>query len=253
MSSEYNLGLVALSYLLSVFGSYTALKLATGIPGTSGRLFWFWLVGSAFALGGGAVWAMHFVGMLAYNTPLDFGYSLPMTLLSLVLAVFVVGLGLFVVGKRPGSLIHLVLAGTITGCGVAVMHYTGMAAMVMPGSMSYEPTLFLVSILIAVGAAICALWLAFNVDGFRLQLLSAMVMGVAVCGMHYTGMAAMHMNYGLPATLTLQDLQYEAAIDSDIMATLIAFVAAGVLVALLLGTREGLSQQRRLAALRIDR
>ncbi|MFK4751197.1 MHYT domain-containing protein [Oceanobacter antarcticus] len=253
MASEYNLALVALSYCISVLGSYTALKLAKGMATSRPENLWFWVVGSAFALGGGGVWAMHFVGMLAFDTPVDFGYDLGMTLASLVLAVVVVGLGLYVVGRNPDSLMRLLSAGLITGLGVASMHYTGMEAMVMPGEMIYDPALVGASILIAVGASICALWLAFNVHTLMLRILSAMVMGVAVCGMHYTGMAAMHMNYSHSPADSLSLLQYKATLDPGVLAVLIAVVVVALLLSLLVGTMEGLKEQERRVSLRIDR
>ncbi|MDO6805300.1 MHYT domain-containing protein, partial [Wenyingzhuangia sp. 1_MG-2023] len=112
-----------------------------------------------------------------------------MTLVSLLLAGVVVGLGLLIVGRNPDSLPRLLGAGLVTGLGVASMHYTGMEAMVMPGDMIYDPALVGASVLIAVGAAICAFWLSFNIHTFMMRSISSIIMAVAVCGMHYTGMA----------------------------------------------------------------
>jgi len=250
--SDYNLGLVALSYLLSVLGSYTALKLAAGMIHAEAKQRWPWMIGAAFALGGTGIWAMHFVGMLALNTPLDFGYDPLLTFASLILAVAVIAVGLFVVAIKPQSLAALLLAGTITGLGVATMHYTGMAAMIMPGSMTHATPLVIVSVLIAVGAAICALWLALHVSDTRLRVVSALIMGVAVCGMHYTGMAAMKLDFGLPQQLTLSDLQYQSAIGADTMAILIAVVAVASSIALWLGTYSQFRKLERDKALMVN-
>ncbi len=240
---NYNLALVALSYALSVFGSYTALTLASAIPLTD-RKSPGWLIGAAFALGGTGIWAMHFVGMLAFKTPLDFGYDLTLTLASLAIAVVVVGIGLLVVSRNPSSVVALVLAGVITGLGVATMHYTGMAAMVMPGSMSHDAALVVASVFIAVSASIVALWLAFNVTTTMMRVFSALIMGVAVCGMHYTGMYAMNFDFGLAQQLSLADLQYQSSVDAGVLAMLIAVVGFGGSMALFLGTRESLKQLR---------
>lgn len=239
--SDYNLVLVGLSYCVSVLGSYMALKLASALPDAEGPLFWRWLAGSAFALGGAGIWSMHFLGMLAYQTPVDFGYDPLMTALSFVVAVGVVGLGLFVVAKRSNHLGALIGAGTITGLGVAVMHYTGMEAMLMPGEMKYDLPIVIASVMIAIGAAIVALWLAFNVTQLSWRIFSAMVMGIAVCGMHYTGMAALHLNYDFAGNTGLEMLQYESALDETLMSVLIALYVVGFMAALWIGTLKSLT------------
>lgn len=193
MESSYNLFLVALSFVVSVMGSYTALQLATGIPGSRGKSFWLWLIGAAVALGGCGIWAMHFIAMLAYQLPMEVAYDTGLTILSMLIAVIVVGAGFFIVGRSGGKLLLLLLAGLITGLGVASMHYMGMAAMQMPGEIVYDNTLVGISVVIAVVASIVALWLAFNLRGNWQRIGSAVVMGIAVCGMHYTGMAAASM------------------------------------------------------------
>ena len=111
----------------------------------------------------------------------------------MLIAVVVVGIGLLIVGFARQTWRNLILAGTFTGIGVAAMHYTGMEAMRLPARMSYTPQLFAVSVVIAIVAATAALWAALRLHGTRATLGAAVIMGVAVSGMHYTGMAAMHM------------------------------------------------------------
>lgn len=202
MHSEhsYNFFLVALSFFVSVFGSYVALTLIQAVRSSTAGAKIPWIIASAFALGGGAIWTMHFIGMLAYDMGMPVSYNAALTLASLIIAVLVVGLGIWVVGSSDKSTPRLIIAGVLTGLGVASMHYTGMAAMNGVSSMSYEPFWFSVSIIIALVAATAALWLAFNLEG-QLKLLGAsIVMGIAVCGMHYTGMYGMIMTHN-PATL----------------------------------------------------
>jgi len=187
---SYDMTLVALSYVISVFGAYTALQLAIGIPAAQGRSMVGWLVGAALAMGGGAIWSMHFIGMLAYEVSMPVAYDPVITLVSAIIAVAVTGVGLFVVGRGEASAAKLLIGGVFTGLGVAGMHYAGMAAMIMPADLSYDPLLFSLSIVIAAVAATVALWLAFNLRGNLQRFGSAFVMGAAVCGMHYTGMAA---------------------------------------------------------------
>jgi len=191
---HYEPFLVALSYVISVFGSYTALQLAIAIP--QGRT---WgavigsVIGAAVAVGGGAIWSMHFIGMNAADLGIPVAYDPVLTITSLILSILAPALGLFIVGRSDGGPINLPLGGLLTGLGVALMHYTGMAAMIMPATISYDITLFWASIVIAVVAATVALWLAFNLRGNLQRFGSAFVMGVAVCGMHYTGMYALKL------------------------------------------------------------
>lgn len=187
--------LVALSYLISVLGSYTALQLAIAIPQARDRQAALgWVIGAAVALGGGAIWSMHFIAMNAADMGMPVSYDAALTIASLIMAIVASGVGLYVVGRGEGSTGKLLIAGVLTGLGVALMHYTGMAAMVMQAQISYDDTLFYASLAIAVVAATVALWLAFNLRGNLQRFGSALVMGVAVCGMHYTGMYAVEMS-----------------------------------------------------------
>ena len=180
--------LVALSVLIATAASYTALDLAGRMRATSGWTARAWLVTAALAMGGG-IWSMHFVAMLAFSLPgLEVGYDLRLTLVSLALPIFVTALG-FLVADRPGAgPVALGLSGLVMGLGIAGMHYTGMAAMRMPADLRYDRLWVAVSILIAVGASIAALWLSFRQVGLGQRLLAAGVMGIAVSGMHYAAM-----------------------------------------------------------------
>lgn len=191
---QYEPLLVVLSYVISVLGSYTALQLAIAIPQARDRLAALgWVAGAAVALGGGAIWSMHFIAMNAADMGMPVAYDASLTGASLAMAIAASGFGLYVVGRGEGSTNKLLIGGTLTGLGVALMHYTGMAAMIVPAKISYDTTLFNLSLVIAVVAACVALWLAFNLRGNLQRFGSALVMGVAVCGMHYTGMFAVKM------------------------------------------------------------
>jgi NO-binding membrane sensor protein with MHYT domain len=195
--------LVVLSYVISVLGSYTALRLAVAIPQAPDRMSALgWTLGAAIALGGGAIWSMHFIAMNAADMGVPVAYDATLTFTSLALAILAPGIGLYMVGRGQGSAVKLLIAGVATGLGVALMHYTGMAAMIMPATITYDPALFNLSLGIAVAAATVALWLAFNLRGNLQRFGSAFVMGVAVCGMHYTGMYAVQMEHGANAGTT---------------------------------------------------
>jgi PAS domain S-box-containing protein len=133
---------------------------------------------------------MHFIGMLAFVMPMPVGYDLGLTLLSLGIAIGVTGFGFFTIGTREVTAPEFILSGIFMGIGIISMHYTGMAAMRMPADIRYDRVLVALSVLIAIGASIAALWLAFRTTVSWQQLLAAVIMGFAVSGMHYTGMAA---------------------------------------------------------------
>jgi len=191
---HYEPFLVALSYVISVFGSYTALQLAIAIPqGRSWGAVIGSVIGAAVAVGGGAIWSMHFIAMNAADLGMPVTYDPVLTFASLIFGILAPAIGLFIVGRSDGGPLNLPLGGVLTGAGVALMHYTGMAAMIMPAKISYDPTLFWAANAIAIVAATVALWLAFNLRGNLQRFGSAFVMGIAVCGMHYTGMYALKL------------------------------------------------------------
>lgn len=190
---SYNLFLVGLSYFIAAFGSYTGLQLVRGIRTAAPNQVAKWIISASFALGGGAIWAMHFIGMIAYDMGMPVTYDPLMTAGSLVIAIAVVGLGLYLLSTRPQSIPMLLIAGVIAGCGVSSMHYAGMEAMITAADMTYDTFIVSISILIGIVAATAAFWLAFNLEGTLQMLMASLVMAIAVCGMHYVGMAAMVM------------------------------------------------------------
>jgi NO-binding membrane sensor protein with MHYT domain len=199
IQTSYNTFLVVLSFLVATFGSFTALQITNSIKEHKSNHFIGWVIAAAFALGGGGIWTMHFIGMLAYQTPMDMGYDPTLTFISLIAGVLAVGVGLYIATVGNLTIIRLLGAGMFTGLGVAGMHYLGMGAMVMNGAMTYNNNIVIVSLVIAVVAATVALWLAVNLKGTLMMFGSAIVMAVAVCGMHYTGMYAMTMTHDMNA------------------------------------------------------
>lgn len=181
--------LVALSVAIAVAASYTALDLAGRVRATAGWARIIWLATAALAMGGG-IWSMHFVGMLAFRLPLPTAYDLGLTALSLAIAVLVTGLGFAVTGQPGTGPRGIVLGGLLMGGGIVAMHYVGMAAMRMPAGLRYDGLLVAASVVIAIVAATTALWLARRDAALVEQLVAAVIMGLAIAGMHYTGMAA---------------------------------------------------------------
>jgi PAS domain S-box-containing protein len=185
----YDPYLVALSIAVACLASYTALDLGSRISGSRQWARLAWVATAATAMGGG-IWSMHFIGMLAFIMPMSVSYDVGQTLLSLVVAIGVTGFGFFMIGTRRVTGLEFTLSGIFMGIGIVSMHYTGMVAMRMPADIRYDPILVTLSGLIAIGASIVALWLAFSAAITWQRLLSAIVMGSAISGMHYTGMAA---------------------------------------------------------------
>ena len=234
MASNYNLSLVLLSFVLAVFASYTALDLGAKERTTSGPARFFWLLGGSAAMGVG-IWSMHFVAMLAFQLSLPVNYQVGQTLLSLVYALAASGLALWLLGSSQSHLLSLLSGGIIMGLAIASMHYTGMAAMQVQAVMTFNPWLVALSILIAVLASLAALWLAFYFQTARVEELhwpkigSAVVMGLAISGMHYTGMAATSFR---PAP-HLDAIT--AGINPNLLATMIAVATVFLLALTLIG------------------
>ncbi|WCN84445.1 MHYT domain-containing protein [Micromonospora sp. LH3U1] len=193
---EYGWITPTLSYALSVLGSILGLVCAGRIrtARTSGQRVWWGLL-SAWALGGTAIWAMHFMAMLGFAVDgTRIRYDVPLTVASTAIAVVAVGIGLAIVGTGQLNPVRLIAAGIFTGAGVASMHYTGMAAMRLNGSLGYDTLRVALSVVIAVVASTVALWLAMTVRRGLAIFASALVMGVAVNGMHFTGMSALSVH-----------------------------------------------------------
>ena len=184
------------AYLLAFLGSFFGL-LCTGRARTArtrGRRNR-WLIIAAFSIGGGGIWLMHFTAMLGFDVPASpVRYSITMTLVSFVLAVLTVGTGLMIVGHGRRRALKTIAAGILTGVGVLAMHFTGMEGLHVSGVMHYNTTLSAASAVIALVASTVALWFATSVSGWWPTAGAAAVMGAAVCGMHYTAMAAMSVH-----------------------------------------------------------
>jgi NO-binding membrane sensor protein with MHYT domain len=222
---SYGLLTPGLAVAMSFLGAFLGLRCTTRARAYSGATRARWLVLASISIGATGIWVMHFIAMLGYTIPgQTIRYNVPITIGSMLLAVGVVCVGLFIVGfgrasfggngfaragtghgsPGHGSPGHasfgragtrrLLLAGLITGIGVASMHYTGMAALEVPLRMTYNPALVGLSAIIAIVASTVALWATLRLRGIWSTFGAALILAVAVSGMHYTGMAAMHMS-----------------------------------------------------------
>lgn len=193
MTATYNPYLVVLSAMIAILASYTALELAGRVTSSQGFTRKLWLMGGAIAMGTG-IWSMHFIAMLAFSIPIFISYNLLIVLISLIAAILASRRALLIISRPQPSEATLLGGSTSMGIGIAIMHYTGMAAMQMPATVRYRPGLFLLSVVIAVVVSFVALKLSIK---FRKRtglqwskLATATIMGGAVLSMHYTGMTA---------------------------------------------------------------
>jgi len=195
LSGFYDPALVLVSLLVAVLASYTALNLAERVSSAAGAAARWWVAGGALAMGTG-IWSMHFIGMLAFRLPIPLGYDLGITLLSWLLPIAVSAAALWLLGGRQLRWPALAGAAVLLGLGINAMHYVGMAALRMDPGIVYDPGWVAASVVIAIVAAGAALWIGFHLRGahaakvWRYRALAAGVMGLAIVGMHYTGMAA---------------------------------------------------------------
>jgi len=181
----YGLLTPGLAFIMSCLGAFLGLRCTQRAR---------WLLLGGVSIGATGIWSMHFIAMLGFTIPgQTIHYNVPVTILSLLVAVGIVCAGLLIVGFGEITLGRLLVSGFITGLGVATMHYMGMAAMRMSGRITYDPGIFIVSVVIAVVAATAALWAALRLEGVGSTVGAAFIMAIAVSGMHYMGMAAMRM------------------------------------------------------------
>ncbi|MCM3702111.1 bifunctional diguanylate cyclase/phosphodiesterase [Paenibacillus macerans] len=193
MEGSYNYYIVALSVAIAILASYSALSIAAKISFSDGKMKLFWLLGGSLVMGSG-VWSMHFVGMLAFHLHVPMKYDPWLTLLSMGASVASSFIVFYITMPNDVKRYLIAIGGLMMGAGIVTMHYIGMEAMVMPVKLSYDKTLWALSVVIAIAASYAALFLFLR---FRSQKasswpkwLSAVVMGFAICGMHYTGMRA---------------------------------------------------------------
>ncbi|WP_152222388.1 bifunctional diguanylate cyclase/phosphodiesterase [Pseudomonas sp. SCB32] len=240
---SYDPSLVLISLCVAVLASYTALDLAGRIVTAKGWSALLWIGGGGVAMGIG-IWSMHFIGMLAFRLPIALGYDLRLTLLSLVIAILSSGFALALVSQERMPRWQLVLGALLMGAGISGMHYLGMYAMLMQPGIDYDPLLLGLSLLIAVLASGAALHIAFrlrrNTPYVRLvRAGAALVMGVAIVGMHYTGMAAARFPDGSFCGAA------PSGLGSDWMAVLIIVVTLAVIgIALLTSVLDARLESR---------
>ncbi|QHM72410.1 putative bifunctional diguanylate cyclase/phosphodiesterase [Mixta intestinalis] len=225
LATSYDTIMVIVSIIVAFLASYTALDMAGRVVTSTGKAALVWLGGGGFSMGIG-IWAMHFIGMLAMNMPMMMSYSGMLTLLSMLIAIAASIFALWIVCFDELHWLRLGYGALVLGSGVVAMHYTGMAALMFSPGIVWDWRWIALSIVIALLASGTALWLAFQLrqGPGRLTLLragAAVVMGFAIAGMHYTGMAA--------ASFPAAGHAMAHGVDSNWLAILVAVVTLSIL------------------------
>lgn len=194
LEGEHSYPIVILSIIIAIVASFTALTMNKRAQQNSFFHQNFWLVLAAIAMGFG-IWSMHFIGMGALSLPIDMKYDHLLTVISILPAMLASFLAFYITNRPRKVLGYYMVAGVVMGMGISTMHYVGMAAMKMDGIFVYDKWLFTASIVIGIFASFAALFIFSTIqryiDSFFVQLLTAIIMGLAVSSMHYTGMMAM--------------------------------------------------------------
>lgn len=199
---QYGLLTPVLAFVMACVGGGLGVRCLVRAVGTRRMAKRGWLVTGAVAIGAG-VWTMHLIAMLGFGvegSPVR--YDVPLTLLSLLVAVVFAGLGIVAAGYSRPSGLALLLGGVGVGVGIAGMHYVGMAAIRMHGTMSHDPTVAAMPVLLAVGVATIAIWVAFRGNTVGYTLAAALLMGIAATGTQYSGIAVMRVEV-MPGTSIL--------------------------------------------------
>jgi len=234
--------LVAISYTVSVLGAFIGLCLAGMMTDLRSGMNRSLLVGSAIAFGGGAIWSMHFIGMLAYQVPLIISYDATLTAGSMLAAIVMTGVAVSMVGSQPKlKLGRLIAAGTLMGLGVACMHYLGMLAMHMEAEMHHNQLMVVASVVIAIIVSMVGLWIAFTVRRAWQRFMSAFIIGAAVCGMHYSAMFG--VSFTAPIKQILKQIPNIWTSGADLIAYTSGTVVLILFISVILGGTAAVSRE----------
>jgi diguanylate cyclase len=238
-------GLVILSVAVAIVAGYLALDLAQRSAGSAGWARRGWIAAGGVALGMG-IWSMHFIGMLALKMGMPVSYDLPLVALSMFAAILGAVVALAVVARPESGLRGLLFAAAFMGLAIGAMHYLGMASMEMNASIRWNAGLVVLSLLIAFGASLAALYLVVQLGRNRFQLgftrraAAAVLLGLGIAGLHYTAMAAATFESTMAGTN-----MHQGDLGAGGLVVVLA-IAAAVMLAILIG--GGAADQRRAAA-----
>src|ERR1700734_818603 len=187
LTTQHDFRLVILAAIVCLFASFTtAILLSRGLEAAKrGKLLLLSAV-AALVFGGG-VWATHFIAELAYQPGLPIAWDVDSTALSLVIAVSLSWLGLFTTLRIRAP--HV--GGALLGTAVAAMHYVGMAGLRAPADFQWNFGFVFASIAIDCMLAMAALYVLSRGAAWRYRLAGALLLVLAICGLHFVGMTAL--------------------------------------------------------------
>ncbi|MDU6683577.1 MAG: EAL domain-containing protein [Enterobacteriaceae bacterium] len=223
--SQYDQILVVVSFIVAILASYTALNMAGRVSTSSGSSSWVWLTGGGVAMGIG-IWAMHFIGMLAMDISMHLSYDPLLTAISMLIAISASWFALWLVSDNELTMLHLLPGSFVMGMGIVAMHYTGMAALKVEPAIIWDMFWVAISVIIALTASFAALWLTFRLrhEAAQVALMrfgAAILMGLAIAGMHYSGMMA--------AKFPDQEPMSHHGVNGSWLAVLVSVVAFSIL------------------------
>ncbi|HEY2447184.1 MAG TPA: MHYT domain-containing protein [Rhizomicrobium sp.] len=246
-SGVYSIGLVATSVFIAILASFVALTVSARVCAATtqrGRLAW---TGAGAISMGGGIWAMHFIGMLAFSLPCDITYNPFGTMLSMIPGIIGSGVALNIVGRlRTPTLGTMATAAILMGGGIGAMHYSGMAAVQTSAALRYDPLLVAVSVGVAIALAFLSLSIRFwllraQASRFLSTLVAASVMGLAVAGMHYTAMQASQF-FALDNALVQNGMVFPPILLALLITLFVGLIAACTMVASFAGQQTELAQ-----------
>ena len=238
---HYSPFLVGASVLVAVMAAFTSLRLTNGLRNLSVARRKVRIAQAAVALGGG-IWSMHFIGMLAVTLPFMVSYDPLLTLSSALIAILITGCGLLLLHFGRRTNLRILLSGTLTGIGIASMHYTGMAAISANCIVSYRPFGIILSVLIAIAASTLAMWLAYSNRSLLRTAIGAVVLGLSISAMHYAAM--LNTTFSQAVNFVAEPIP---ALDPQILAisvSLSAFVICGLFLLLAVPMEESADEQK---------
>lgn len=244
ITTNHDLRLVALAGLLCLLACLAAVGLVTRARASHGLWRHIWTAATGFVVGG-AIWSTHFVGVLAFRPETQISYSIVPTLLSILIAIFLSWLGVWIALKPRAA----ALGGAVMGLAIVLMHYVGISAVNLPGVLHWNLTYVAASIVIGIGLATLAVWLAITSKALPLQMVGGVVGALAICAMHFTSMAAITITFD-PTIVNHETTiapQWLAAIIFAITLSIIALALMGALFDYQL-TRRAVDEAGRLRA-----
>ena len=237
---HYSPFLIAASVLVAIMAAFTCLRLTNGLrtqPIARRKLR---IAQASIALGGG-IWSMHFIGMLAVKLPFVVTYDPLLTLSSALIAILITGCGLLLLHFGERTNLRIMMSGSLTGIGIASMHYTGMAAISANCIVTYRLSGIVLSVLIAIAASTLAMWLAYSNRSITRTIIGAVVLGLSISAMHYAAMLG--TSFAQAADFIAEPVP---ALDPQVLAisvSLSAFVICGLFLLLAVPMEDAPDQQ----------